>query len=65
MASLSTSHVPPLAFSIIFELSNLSVHEPLKKKPMKFYDKFWIFQNSWATKFFWENKLWGRIPTYH
>jgi hypothetical protein len=59
MANLSTSHVLPLAFSTIFEPSNLSAHELLTKKPKRSYDKFWIFQNSWATKFLWEKLILG------
>jgi len=59
MASLSTSHVPPLAFSIVFEPSNLSVHEFLAKKPKRSYDKFQIFQDSWATKFLWAKLVLG------
>ncbi len=45
MASLSTSHVPPLALLVVFEPSNPSVHEPLTKKPKRSYDKFQIFQD--------------------
>ncbi len=59
IASLSTSHVPPLAFSIVFEPSNLSVHEFLAKKPKRSYDKFQIFQDSWATKFLWAKLVLG------
>jgi hypothetical protein len=59
MASLSTSHVPPLIFSVVFESSNLNVHELLTKKPKRSYDKSRIFQDSWAAMFLWEKLVLG------
>jgi hypothetical protein len=37
---------------VVFKPSNPSAHEPLTKKPKRSYDKFRIFQDFWATKFF-------------
>jgi hypothetical protein len=53
MASSSTSHAPPPTLFVVSKPSNPNVHEPPAKKPERSYDKFQIFQNSWATKFPW------------
>jgi hypothetical protein len=42
MASSSISHAPPLTLLVVSKPSNLSVHEPLAKKPKRSYDKFRI-----------------------
>jgi hypothetical protein len=59
MVSLSTSHVPPPALLVVSESSNPSVHELLAKKFKWSYDKFQIFQNSWAAKFPWVESVLG------
>jgi hypothetical protein len=35
----------------VFESFNPTAHEPLAKKPKRFYDKFQIIQDSWVAKF--------------
>jgi predicted esterase len=59
MVSLSPSHVLPPALLIVFESSNPCAHELLTKKPKRTYDKFQIFQNSWAAKFPWVESVLG------